>query len=71
MSKGEFHYVITLQFRKEGEFGNLANTVSGTLAARRGDTRQTLYKRALENACERLGTAEGVTLFFDLAPNDL
>lgn len=38
MAKSEYHFVITLQFRKEGEIGNFTNTVNGTVAARRGDT---------------------------------
>lgn len=71
MAKNEYHYVITLQFRRDGEIGNLANTVSGTVAARRGETRQVLYQRILKQTCEGLGTSEGVTLFFDLTPNDL
>lgn len=71
MARNEFHFVITLQFRKDGELGNFANTVSGTIAARRGDTRQTLYQRALENASEALGAQDPVTLFFDLDRNDL
>jgi hypothetical protein len=71
VAKNEYHFVITLQFRKEGELGNFANTVSGTIAARRGETRQSLYRRALEDASKALGAQDPVTLFFDLAPNDL
>lgn len=71
MAKNEYHYVITLQFRREGEIGNFANTVSGTVAARRDETRQALYQRVLKQACEGLGASNGVTLFFELVPNDL
>jgi hypothetical protein len=71
VARNEYHFVITLQFRKEGELGNFANTVSGTIAAQRGETRQTLYRRALEDASKSLGAENPVTLFFDLAPNDL
>lgn len=71
MARNEYHFVITLQFRKEGEIGNFANTISGTIAAKRGETRQTLYGRVLEEARKTLGADNPVTLFFDLGPNDL
>jgi hypothetical protein len=71
VARNQYHYVITLQFRKEGEIGTFANTVSGTVAARRGDTRQELYRRVLDEASETLGAENPVTLFFDLERNDL
>ncbi|MGW7786019.1 hypothetical protein [Streptomyces tricolor] len=71
MARNEYHYVITLQFRKEGVPGVNTNTVTGTVAAQRGEDRQALYQRLLKNAMQALEANNAVTLFFDLAPNDL
>jgi hypothetical protein len=71
VARNEYHFVITLQFRREGELGVMANTVTGTVAAKRGDTRQTLYQRVLKDACETLRAEDPVTMFFDLQRNDL
>jgi hypothetical protein len=71
MANREYHFVITLQFRKEGEYGNFANTVTGTVAAKRGETRSSLYQRVLDDAAKAVGATDPVTLFFDLARNDL
>jgi hypothetical protein len=71
VARNEYHFVITLQFRKEGEYGSFANTVEGTIMARRGETRQMLYQRAVKDAAAAIGAESPVTLFFDLAPNNL
>jgi hypothetical protein len=71
VARNDYHFVITLQFRKEGEPGNQVNTMTGTVAAKRDDTRQTVYQRLLKQAFEGLGASEAVTLFFDLQRNDL
>lgn len=72
MASNEYHFVITLQYRKEGDPGSFTNTVAGTVAARRGDTRQVLFRRVHEEACKTLETDDvAAVLFFDLAPNDL
>lgn len=71
MAKSEYHYVITLQFRKDGEYGVGVNTIEGTATAGRGATRQELYRDVYERACKALDISEGVTMFCMLEPNAL
>ena len=71
MASSEYHYVISLQFRKDGEYGVSANTIEGTIAAGRGVSRQDLYRDVYKRACEALGISDGVTLFCMIEPNTL
>lgn len=71
MADREYHYVITLQFRKDGEPGVSSNTIEGTVTARRKDTRQDVYREAYRRACEALEVDNGVTLFCMIEPNAL
>jgi len=71
MAKLEYHYVITLQFRKEGEYGVATNTIEGTVTAGRGATRQELYRDVYERACKALDVSDAVTVFCMLEPNIL
>ena len=67
----EYHYVITLQFRKEGEYGVSTNTIEGVVPADTGTTRQELYRDVYRRACTALNVSEGVTVFCTLEPNTL
>jgi hypothetical protein len=67
----EYHYVITLQFKREGEYGVSSNTIEGTVPAHDGATRQELYQVVYQRACKALDVASGVTVFCMLEPNAL
>jgi hypothetical protein len=71
VARNEYHFVITLQFKKEGTPGLRVNTVTGTTSVRPGETRQEVYQRLLQGSMERLQTSGASTLFFSLEPNDL
>lgn len=71
MSRREYHFVITLQFTRKGEYGAMTNTVNGTVTAKHGATRQDLYQDVLDRALDGLGITEGVTLFCSIERNDL
>ena len=71
MRSREYHFVITLQFQRDGEYGSSANTVEGLIMAGPKDTRQTLYQKASKSARESIGVEEAITLFSMLEPNDL
>ncbi|WP_331746645.1 hypothetical protein OH809_45185 (plasmid) [Streptomyces sp. NBC_00873] len=70
-AKSEYHYVITLQFKKEGEYGVSTNTIEGTVSAEVGATRQELYRDVYSRACKALDVSNGVTTFCMLEPNVL
>jgi hypothetical protein len=71
MASNKYHFVISLQFRKAGEFGVSANTIEGTITAASGTTRQDLYYDVYKRACKALGIADGVTMFCMIEPNSL
>lgn len=71
MSESVYHYVITLQFKREGEYGVSSNTIEGTISADAGTTRQELYRDAYRRACTALDVSNGVTTFCMLEPNTL
>lgn len=71
MTKTEYHYVLTLQFQKEGEYGVSTSTIEGTVTAGRDATRQELYRNVYDRACKALEVSKGVALFCMLEPNTL
>jgi hypothetical protein len=71
VSKREYHYVITLQFVKEGVPGVNVNTIAGTAVAAKGATRQEVYQDVYSKACAALEIESGATLFCMLEPNQL
>jgi hypothetical protein len=71
VSKREYHYVITLQFTKEGVPGVNVTTIEGTVDAARGSTRMELYRDVYARACKESGVVGAATLFCMLEPNAL
>ncbi|MEU3161994.1 hypothetical protein ACPCAJ_21155 [Streptomyces griseoincarnatus] len=71
MADREYHFVVTLQFKRDGEPGVFSNTIEGTITAGRGATRQDLYRDVYARACEALEVSNGVTLFCMIEPNRL
>ncbi|MFI1562171.1 hypothetical protein ACH4ZX_03755 [Streptomyces sp. NPDC020490] len=71
MAEHEWHYVITLQYQNPNGPGIVASTRDGVVGFEPGDTREKVYAFIVKRTAEELGVESCVTLFFDLARNDL